>query len=321
MDHINLTSHASRHKVKDIKGDDKMGLNAKKPIILVGYIPPALGRLAGVPVISYTDGVITASASLSEFGIGEIKCCGFLITDTPAISNIGGFESGTLDGFIPSSTNSTITSNQIAIIDATTTSRADSKYALKICSSGASKYSKVSRSVTGPKVFEFAWKVSSEEGYDNLNWYLDGVLQDSISGEVDWQKKTTNLTPGIHTIEFTYSKDSSGDAGSDCGWIDDVTIETIEPIVCVSQTIPTEIGQEFIAVLTDLPNGVSYIAAFVENGAGRAISEVIAYKKPASWTGGNIHETEPQAISYFIIGDTMIDRTKVDCVYVGKAAI
>jgi hypothetical protein len=40
----------------------------------------------------------------------------------------------------------------------------------------------------GDKV-SFYWKVSSESG-DYLKFYIDGVCQDRITGEVDWTQKS-----------------------------------------------------------------------------------------------------------------------------------
>ena len=42
--------------------------------------------------------------------------------------------------------------------------------------------------------FKFYWKVSCEQNDDYLQFYVDGVLKDQISGEVDWQKKTYTVT-------------------------------------------------------------------------------------------------------------------------------
>jgi hypothetical protein len=40
--------------------------------------------------------------------------------------------------------------------------------------------------VVGPGTLSFYWKVSSEAGYDFLEFYIDGVLQSGrISGSVD----------------------------------------------------------------------------------------------------------------------------------------
>jgi len=70
---------------------------------------------------------------------------------------------------------------------------------------------------------KFYWKVSSEEDYDFLEFYIDGWLQDQISGSVDWQQKTYTInTSGLHTLEWRYVKDGSVDSGSDSGWVDKV---------------------------------------------------------------------------------------------------
>jgi hypothetical protein len=68
----------------------------------------------------------------------------------------------------------------------------------------------------------FNWKVSSEERFDSLNVYLDGELMDSISGDVDWQKKAYYIPTSSHSIDWKYEKDGSVSAGSDAGWVDKV---------------------------------------------------------------------------------------------------
>jgi len=77
-------------------------------------------------------------------------------------------------------------------------------------------------SLIGPGDLTFYWKVSSESGYDYLRFYVDGALQDEISGEVDWQSINCPVADGLHIIQWVYSKDGSVSSGSDCGWVDDV---------------------------------------------------------------------------------------------------
>ncbi len=77
--------------------------------------------------------------------------------------------------------------------------------------------------VSGTGTVKFYWKVSSEEFFDFLEFYIDGSLQDQISGTVDWQQKTYTIsTSGSHTLEWRYVKDKDTDSGSDCGWVDKV---------------------------------------------------------------------------------------------------
>jgi len=70
----------------------------------------------------------------------------------------------------------------------------------------------------GDKV-SFFWKVSSESS-DYLRFYIDDQLQDYISGEVDWEKKSYSLSAGTRTLKWVYEKDSEDYEGDDCGWVD-----------------------------------------------------------------------------------------------------
>lgn len=70
----------------------------------------------------------------------------------------------------------------------------------------------------------FLWKVSSEKDWDFLKFYIDEVLMNKISGEVNWQEQKYSLSKGNHTVKFTYSKDYSGESGDDAGWIDNVSV-------------------------------------------------------------------------------------------------
>jgi hypothetical protein len=76
--------------------------------------------------------------------------------------------------------------------------------------------------VTGPGRVYFYWKVSSEANFDWLEFYIDGVLQNRISGEVDWNLQTFTTPAGQHTLEWRYSKDGSISHGYDCSWVDGV---------------------------------------------------------------------------------------------------
>jgi hypothetical protein len=77
--------------------------------------------------------------------------------------------------------------------------------------------------VTGPGNLTFYWKVSSENTYDFLRFYIDGSLQTgSISGTVDWQQKSYSIGNGTHTLQWIYIKDTYTSSGSDCGWLDKV---------------------------------------------------------------------------------------------------
>lgn len=96
-----------------------------------------------------------------------------------------------------------------------------------------SQQSWLQTTVSGPGTLSFWWKVSSEDGYDFLEFDLDGTQQDSISGEVDWEQHTYEIPPGTHTLQWLYSKDPSFSSGLDAGFLDLVSysISTVPQIL------------------------------------------------------------------------------------------
>jgi hypothetical protein len=70
----------------------------------------------------------------------------------------------------------------------------------------------------------FARKVSSETYFDFLEFYIDGVLKGSWSGELDWTVVSFPISAGSHTLLWRYRKDGSVSAGGDAAWIDRVQL-------------------------------------------------------------------------------------------------
>lgn len=92
--------------------------------------------------------------------------------------------------------------------------------------------------VLGPGALRFWWKVSSESGYDYLQFLANRFNQfglvDRISGEVDWQQVTFSVEPGIQTLRWTYGKDEFLSVGNDSGWLDQVEFTAIPaPVILV----------------------------------------------------------------------------------------
>ena len=73
----------------------------------------------------------------------------------------------------------------------------------------------------------FFRKVSSESGYDFLEFYIDNNLMDRWSGESDWEEVSYMVSQGNHMFRWVYSKDYSVSNGSDCGWIDYIVFPPI----------------------------------------------------------------------------------------------
>lgn len=81
---------------------------------------------------------------------------------------------------------------------------------------------------TLPGTVSFYYNVSSENNYDKFYFYIDGTEIFNASGTSNsWTYFSQEVTPGTHTYKFSYKKDYSQSSGSDCAWIDEVTIPAV----------------------------------------------------------------------------------------------
>lgn len=93
----------------------------------------------------------------------------------------------------------------------------------------------------------FYRKVSSEPGYDFLEFRIDDILAERWSGEVGWEQVTYEVNQGSHTFSWIYTKDVYAISGSDCGWIDLIQFPPIQP---------TDLGT-LTGTVTDLATGLA----------------------------------------------------------------
>ena len=102
--------------------------------------------------------------------------------------------------------------------------------------------------VCGPGTLSFFWKVSSDLDGDDIQFFIDDVLQNRISETVDWHQMTYEITTsGLHTLEWRYVKDYITSEGDDsgCVWVDLVqwTGETQPPLVIsLSEALDTSLN-------------------------------------------------------------------------------
>lgn len=80
----------------------------------------------------------------------------------------------------------------------------------------------IQTTVCGPGNLSFFWKVSSEAGHDGLELSLDGILQERLTGGLDWRQRHLAIPPGLHLVRWTYAKDGALSKGTDAGWLDKV---------------------------------------------------------------------------------------------------
>ena len=77
--------------------------------------------------------------------------------------------------------------------------------------------------IDGPGALHFWWRVSSETNADVLVFAVNGQTTALISGEPDWQEVTSALSAGPQFVDWTYFKNATGTAGTDRGWLDQVS--------------------------------------------------------------------------------------------------
>ena len=70
----------------------------------------------------------------------------------------------------------------------------------------------------------FWFKTSTENRKDLFAFFMDGKKKDWWSGEIDWNLVSYEFEAGSHVFQWIYDKNHSGQSGSDCVWIDDITL-------------------------------------------------------------------------------------------------
>jgi hypothetical protein len=94
--------------------------------------------------------------------------------------------------------------------------------------------------------------VSSEGGGDFLEFRVDNVYQDSISGTKNgWASKTYAISgDGPHTLLWSYKKDGDTAEGRDCAWLDCVSwVPDAEPFTTTPTPVPYSWLDEFFTGL------------------------------------------------------------------------
>ena len=108
----------------------------------------------------------------------------------------------------------------------------------------------------------FYKKVSSENNYDYLRFFIDDQEQESWSGDVDWSESSYNVTAGEHVFKWIYDKDGSVDGGDDCAWIDYI----IFPPSIVPQ--PAELECDVTEYDVQLAPGTTHSETFTLSNVG-----------------------------------------------------
>ena len=163
----------------------------------------------------------------------------------------------------------------------------------------------------------FMFRVSSEQNFDKLRFYIDNNEVNNWSGEVAWTEFSNPINVGRHTFRWTYSKDYSVNNGQDCAWIDDITfpptnvISFIAPVTNLQATLTgmtptltwegTEDAQSYIVKCND-----ETIAEINETAFSQYFPEPGIYKFSVFATKDNLVST-PATILVEIVYDEVAE--------------
>ncbi|MBI9030597.1 carboxypeptidase regulatory-like domain-containing protein [bacterium] len=201
----------------------------------------------------------------------------------------------------------------------------DGIYSLKSGSIGNNSSSGVQVELNNESsVISFYYKVSSEEDYDFLHFYINDNLIDSWSGEVDWTYAEYQVNSGSNTFKWVYEKDGYVQNGSDCAWIDYVQLPTptsnefnenvnqhIEILDCYPNPFNPEVNIRFYQSLS---NPITKISIY--NLKGQIVSELNNLSnengyQTVVWNGKNSANQDVSSGIYFVLVDNgLIQKTK-----------
>lgn len=93
---------------------------------------------------------------------------------------------------------------------------------------------------TKADTLKFFYKVSSELNYDYLEFRLNDTTVFKKSGEIDWERRSVAVRPGINKMEWIYKKDNSVSQGSDCAWLDLIDFSISSPVTYIQRDLSVE---------------------------------------------------------------------------------
>jgi hypothetical protein len=142
----------------------------------------------------------------------------------------------------------------------------------------------------------FFKKVSSENNYDYLRFYIDSVQVAEWAGDIDWAEHSFAVTAGLHSFEWKYEKDQSVSNGDDAAWIDFIVFPAIdfsppEMQVSVSEIekwmAPNALDTDTITV-TNIGGGLLNYTASIDNANLSAPPSIMSTSSIKSVEGSSL---------------------------------
>ena len=153
----------------------------------------------------------------------------------------------------------------------------------------------------------FYRKVSSENNYDFLQFFIDGIMQGQWSGLMGWSEDSFPVTSGNHTFKWVYDKDGNTTGGSDCAWIDKIYFPASNPTYPILYLVPTMINFGQVLIGTD-----STVCFEIKNvGGGILFGNIIT---PDGFTVMESGGTTPVTVlDYSLIGEESQEYDLIFC--------
>lgn len=136
--------------------------------------------------------------------------------------------------------------------------------------------------VVADGLLSFAYKVSSENYYDFLEFMEDGQVVASWSGVVPWTVYNHQATAGDHTYAWRYRKDYTVSSNQDCAWIDNIVFPAINgnpPLLQLSNSevfkvMYTDETDTDTLIMTNIGGGILDYSVSLEFPQSKALKNI-----------------------------------------------
>jgi len=217
---------------------------------------------ANIPFTDIVNNTYTANFPDTSVAVGDVIAYRIVAQDLSSSQNISvspnsGYYNFTITNKISFEQNQ-FSHNWIFEEDAdwfiTSTTAQEGTYAAQSGDINNSQRSSISISFTSSETgnVSFFKKVSSENNYDYLKFYIDGSLENEWSGDISWGEENYTVNTGSHTLKWEYFKDTSVSSGEDTAWVDNITLPS-------SATGITIFNQSTMTLYPNPANNVVYL--------------------------------------------------------------
>lgn len=218
-------------------------------------IPGGVNTLAPTSAFSATplNGETPLAVTFTDSSIDTPTSWFWSFGDSAVAPTVYNFESGIMPPF-------TTDGNANWFIQSV--QKASGTYALQSGDVADSQVSNLYLTDTFPygATIKFDYRVSSEEGYDYLRFYVGDRKKLQYSGIINWTTSASiYIPPGTHTLRWSYQKDSTVSENEDTAFIDNVIIQEADANSTSTAQNPTHIyaqaGTYNVSLYTTNSNG------------------------------------------------------------------